>query len=227
MMTPAIQLIEDNTAEYPEFLYYIPLMEKAERNLESHPDICIEICKCLIEGISKTIILDFEPETDRVVLGKMDLSPLSKKAAQLLRKDNTVIEDDFVTRVASVIHYLGVLRNERGDISHGKSAPKLIQSDNKLAAVILQVSSGLLIYLLDSYFSSRRLARSSPTIELTEEEALQDLEQVDYEDYPEFNDWLDEQYPYEGKLAYSFALYSLYYEDYLVRLESYQESEDI
>ena len=31
------------------------------------------------------------------------------------------------------------------------------------------------------------------------------------------------QSPYDGKLSYSFALFSLYYEDYLVRLEEFQD----
>ncbi len=49
---------------------------------------------------------------------------------------------------------------------------------------------------------------------------------MSYEDNQDFNSWLDESYPYEGKLSYSFALFSLYYEDYLVRLEEFRDRAD-
>lgn len=228
-MEPAIKIIVENATDFPEFRYYIRLMKKAELNLVSQPDICIEICKSLIEGISKSVILELHPAADRNKLNKMDVSPLAKWACQLLRQDNTIIEDEFVRRVAAVADFLGVLRNERGDISHGKPVPKPVQSDDKLAAVIFQVSGGLLTYMLDGFFTVKRLIlaasplKPGPQQRPHDDESAQDLQQIDYDAYQDFNNWLDEQYPYDGKLTYSFALHSLYYEDYLVRLESYQE----
>lgn len=231
-MEPAIKIIVENAVEYPQFRYYIRLMKKAELNLFSQPDISIEICKSLIEGVSKSVILDFAPDTDPKKLSNMDVSPLAKWACQLLKQDNTVIEDEFARRVASVAEFLGVLRNERGDVSHGRAVPKPVQSNDKLSAVIFQVSSGLLTYMLDSFFTAKRLARIAippepepePEPDTREEDNSLDLEQVEYETNLEFNNWLDDHYPYEGKLNYSFALYALYYEDYLVQLEIYQES---
>lgn len=228
MMEPAIQIIVDNADEHPEFRYYIKLMKKAERNLESQPDICIEICKALIEGVSKTIILDANPEVDKKKLNSMDVSPLAKWACQLLKQDNNVIEDEFARRVASVAEFLGVLRNERGDVCHGRSVPKPVQSNNKLAAVIFQISSGLLTYMLDGFFSTKSnmreaIAELAVAVDLEKSEMLE-LAEVDYEANQEFNSWLDDQYPYDGKLNYSFALYSLYYEDYLIRLTTFDES---
>ena len=45
-----------------------------------------------------------------------------------------------------------------------------------------------------------------------------------------FPDWekkkLDEEYPYEGKLLYSQALYELYYEDYEIRLQTYLDEQE-
>lgn len=225
-MEPAIKIIVDNAEEYPQFRYYIRLMKKAELNLFSQPDISIEICKSLIEGVSKSVILDFAPATDPKKLANMDVSPLAKWACQLLKQDNTVIEDEFARRVASVAEFLGVLRNERGDVSHGRAVPKKIQSNDKLSAVIFQVSSGLLTYMLDSFFTAKKLAKEiiQPEPAAHENEEQLDLEQVEYEANQEFNIWLDELYPYEGKLSYSFALHALYYEDYLVQLEIYHEN---
>jgi hypothetical protein len=229
-MDPAIKIIVENANVYPAFRYYIKLMKKAERNLATQPDICIEICKSLIEGVAKTIILDFEPAIDRKKLNNMDVSPLTKKACQYLRQDNTVIEDEFTRRVASTVEFMGVLRNERGDISHGRPVPKAPQSDDKLAGIIFQISSSLLTYMLDSFFVTKKLREAPASEELDDgtpspgEDGKADLPQFDYEAFPDFNNSLDEKYPYEGKLAYSFALYQLYYEDYLMQLQNYQEN---
>lgn len=224
MMRPAELLIIENATECPDFRYYLPLMKKAERNVTNHPDICIETCKALVEGVSKTIILSLEDGVKPEDIKDLDLSPLVKRAGKLLQQDETIIEEGFVTRVASVAHFIGVLRNERGDISHGKAVPKVIQSNDKLANAILQVSSGLLIYMLDSYFTKLRDKRARITQAELEKNQAADLEHVSYADNDDFNSWLDESYPYEGKLNYSFALFSLYYEDYLVRLEEFRDS---
>lgn len=189
----------------------------------NHPDICIETCKALVEGVSKTIILSLEDGVKPEDIKDLDLSPLVKRAGKLLQQDETIIEEGFVTRVASVAHFIGVLRNERGDISHGKAVPKLIKSNDKLANAILQVSSGLLIYMLDTYYTKLRDKRARIAQAEFEKDQAADLVQMSYADNHGFNSWLDESYPYEGKLSYSFALFSLYYEDYLVRLEEFRE----
>ena len=49
-------LIVRNRDKFPEFEYYLPIIEKAKQNQEDHPDITIECCNSLIQGISKTII---------------------------------------------------------------------------------------------------------------------------------------------------------------------------
>lgn len=228
-MEPAIQIIVDNAEHHPEFRYYIAMMKKAERNLTNQPDISIEICKSLLEGVSKTIILHYEPDIEPKKLKNMDMSPLTKKACQFLRQDTNVIEDEFVRRVSSTVEFIGAIRNERGDISHGRQVPKPANSNDKLSAVIFQVTSGLLVYMLDGFFDAKAQARliaaEPPPHRMGEEDDEQpDLPVVEYDENPEFNASLDEQYPYEGKLSYSFALFSLYYEDYLIGFEEYQDS---
>jgi hypothetical protein len=50
-MKSAAELIIENAGRYPEFRYYLAIIKKAERNVSSQPDICIETCKALFEGI--------------------------------------------------------------------------------------------------------------------------------------------------------------------------------
>ncbi|MEM9273758.1 MAG: hypothetical protein AAGA80_12445 [Cyanobacteria bacterium P01_F01_bin.143] len=49
-------LILRNKDKFPEFEYYVPIIEKAQDNQENYPDITIECCNSLVQGISKTII---------------------------------------------------------------------------------------------------------------------------------------------------------------------------
>ena len=79
-------------------------------------------------------------------------------------------------------------------------------------------------YMLDTFFTKLREKRARSAQAELEKDQSADLEQVSYVDNEDFNSWLDESYPYEGKLSYSFALFSLYYEDYLVRLEEFRDS---
>ena len=62
MMQQAVEMIVGRSADFPEFRYYIRLIKKAERNITSHPDVCVETCKSLLEGVAKTIILTLDTD---------------------------------------------------------------------------------------------------------------------------------------------------------------------
>ncbi|MCJ8149485.1 abortive infection family protein [Shinella sedimenti] len=223
-MRQAVELIVHHAGRYPEFRYYISLMKKAESYLSNQPDICIETCKSLLEGVSKSIIERLDTTAKREELDKKDVGPLIKQAARLLKKADNVIEDDFVTRCSSLAHALGTLRNERGDISHGKAVPKTASSNDRLSALCLSMTENVLSYMLDAFYSippepSEHSQEIDETVEVEP-----DLPIVSYDDNGDFNDWLDEKYPLpEGRLIYSSALYELYYEDYVIKLEEFRE----
>jgi hypothetical protein len=224
-MKQATEIIVSNAGRYPEFRYYISIMKKAERNLSNQPDICIEVCKSLLEGVSKSIIERLDPTADRKELDKKDVDPLVKKAAQLLKKADNIIEDNFVTRCSSLAHALATLRNERGDISHGKAVPKTASSNDRLSALCLSMTENVLCYMLDAFYSISPQPEE-PSKEVDEVvEPEPDLPVVSYDENADFNDWLDEKYPLpEGRLIYSSALYELYYEDYVIQLEEFRDN---
>ncbi|NIJ35994.1 hypothetical protein FHR22_000643 [Sphingopyxis panaciterrae] len=221
-------MIKANQAQFPDCVYYLPLFGKARRNIAVHPDICIETCKALLEGIAKTIILGLDAAATRDDLNKKEVEPLVKWAAKLLRANDDIIEDHFVNRVGGLAHSLGALRNARGDISHGKAAPKVEESDRDFARLCLQMTDAVAFYMLQSYF-----ARTAPTVptDVAEDDADQPdllpggIPDTPYDDNPDFNEELDRQYPLDGKLLYSDALYRLYYEDYLIELEAYIDAQ--
>lgn len=225
-MQRPVELIVENAKRYPEFRYYIKIMKKAEKNLSNQPDICIEICKSLLEGVSKSIIERLDTTAERKELDKKDVGPLIKQAARLLKQEDNVIEDDFVSRCSSLAYALGTLRNERGDISHGKAVPKTAKSDDRLSKLCLSMTENVIGYMLDAFFGlpPRPEAEKEDSAEFIDVES--DLPIVNYDENMDFNDSLDSSYPLEGKPLYSLALYQQYYEDYVIQLEEFRETLD-
>jgi hypothetical protein len=220
-------LLRANEAQFPDCAYYLPLFVKARRNVTVHPDICIETCKALLEGIAKTIILGLDASATREELDKKDVEPLVKTAGKLLRANDDVIEDHFVNRMGGLAHSLGALRNARGDISHGKAVPKIDKSDPDFAGLCLQMTDAVAFYMLQSFFNLTTPPAPPPVNEDAEDPELLPggIPNVDYEKNPPFNEELDRRFPLDGKLLYSDALYRLYYEDYLIELEAFTDAQ--
>lgn len=224
-MQRATNLIKAHRESFPECAYYLPLLSKARRNARAHPDICIETCKALLEGIAKTIVLDLDEAATKQEVDKKDVDQIVKWAAKTLQQNDDVIEDNFVTRATSLANALGALRNTRSDISHGREVPKPEYSDEKFARLCLSMTDSIAVYMLESYFT---LSRSTGDRELEGEDkpdtsstAESYIPEVAYEDHPDFNDWLDEANPLPGKVVYSEALFRLYLEDYIIELEQF------
>ena len=104
-------LIEDYRTEFPEFVYYLPIIEKAEDNVVDHPDICFETCKALLEGVSKSVIERTETNVSRQIVEGMKFAKLLKRAASSLSENENVIEDQFVSVCGDLANAMGNLRN--------------------------------------------------------------------------------------------------------------------
>jgi hypothetical protein len=223
------KLIIDNLALLPDFDYYIPIIEKALNYEESRPDTAIECCNSLLQGFSKTIILDLEDGVDRADLDKQSEAKsdkLVKRALRCLKDNDDVYEDDFATRGASLALAIATLRNARGDITHGKAVPKELQSHLSLAVVSNEMTGTILRYMYSSYLQivADRLAKEVQP-QISEDEPTPEFD-IEYGDNPDFNDFLDEENPLPGKMLYSEALYLSYLEEYQIQLDEYLEVED-
>lgn len=199
------KLIVRQTDRDSEFRYYIPIIEKAEKNEIEHPDIAIECCASLFQGVSKSIVHRLDGNFDREKLEKLSVQQQVKAALMCLKENDDVLEDEFPRAVENLVRITGALRNSRGDISHGRAVPKELQSDRSLARIVLDTSEAVLRYMLASYFA----------LEAEENEF------IPYEESPEFNVTLDAENPLHGKPLYSRALYDQYYDDYRIQLGDY------
>lgn len=184
------QIINDQKSKFPEFQYYHNILDKIEENREKMPDIAIESCKALVEGVSKAIL-------KKLLVPYVDKGSRAETPRGLLKKvlDNIpgvgFHDPEFVCRTCELVARMTEIRNERGDISHGRFSPKEIESDKNLAEFIAHVTDGTIYYLLKIYFNAD----------------LSYLDEIKYEDSPEFNQSLDDDHQIDGIVLYSKALF--------------------
>lgn len=194
-------------SRYTNIDYYQTIIQKIEENVESHPDISIESCKALLEGLSKFIWKQIDLSYDALVADKMDFHPVVRQAMTKLADLNEDIELDFVNKVNKLIVSIGEVRNKRGDISHGKLSPKEYFSDSQFAYLVMNITDNMLYYVLHSF------SKISP------------IKELEYEDNPEFNEWLDNENPI-ANLSYSKALFDQDPVAYEQELENYLDAKE-
>lgn len=202
------ELIERHSDANSEFRYYLPIIDKAERNEGLHPDITIECCTSLFQGISKSIVHRLDPATKGTPFDGDHLHNQVRKAFQCLKVNDDILEDTLPTRALSMVQVLAELRNARGDISHGRAVPKELQSDKSLSRLVLNITEPVLRYMLASFFALRPERPYVPP----------------YEENPDFNAYLDMDSDLPGKLIYSRALYDQFPEDYVIQLKDYNDT---
>ena len=193
---------------YSNIDYYYTIVEKIENNVNNRPDVSIESCKSLIEGISKFIWRQLDNGYDNIRVDKKDFPDIFKKSIAMLALHSEIIEEDFVRRSCALIQAIGEIRNKRGDISHGKLSPKEILSDVHFSNLIMQMTDGLMFYILHCF------------------SAIIVQKKLDFDDNPEFNEWLDEENSF-GILKYSKALFDqdiVAYEQELINYTDLQET---
>lgn len=195
-------LVSEFSEEYPDFQYYLKHAKEIRNHEESHPDIAIECCTSLLQGLSKSICYRLDPKLDRKVFEKGTIEHQVKTAFRLIGSESDVVEIAFPQACSTVARLAGELRNMRGDISHGKAVPKDIQSDASLAKLALDVTEALARYML------------SHLILLTRPE-------LRYSDNIVFNEWLDEQGSSVGSTPYSLLLFRYDYDAYVYQLDQY------
>jgi len=218
-------LVKRHIKEFPDFQYYgafaefMSAIENYHQDL--HTGISLDCCNSLLQSICKTIITQIDPKTEGKILnkgGRSETNNLISEAAKLIQKNDDVHERNFISQLSQIGKHINELRNARGDLSHGKHIPKELLNDQDLSRLLREITESLSRYLISSFFIFTLEKQSKQDIEI-------DKDQIRYEENSEFNDLLDEEYPLDGKLLYSQALYTLYYEDYNIRLQTFLDEQ--
>ena len=123
--------------------YYKELLDTIDNYVAEKPDITIETCKAIIEGLSKLILMELEQTPESYFKNRdLSLSKLFKEARNALKKrieasrSEIVYEDGIVEKYGNIANILeqllnpevvariGTIRTEHGDISHGRTPLK-------------------------------------------------------------------------------------------------------
>jgi hypothetical protein len=201
------EILQSLVSRYTNIDYYQTIIQKIEENVESNPDISIESCKSLLEGLSKFIWKQIDHSYDALVADRMDFHPVVRQAMTKLADFNEDIELDFVNKVNKLIVSIGEVRNKRGDISHGKLSPKEYFSDSQFSQLVMNITDNMLYYVLHSF--------SKVSV----------IKELKYEDSTEFNEWLDNENPI-GNISYSKALFDQDQVAYEQELENYLDTKE-
>jgi len=181
--------------------YYHSHLDLVEGYIDEKPDISIETCKALIEGISK-LSLHLLAQEPLDSLNNEKFQVLAKRALLELQKGRGFSDAEACRRTSGLIHYIGEVRNEHCDLGHGRASLKKQVNDADFAELIIGITDNICTYML------RRLdALAEPVLE--------------YEDNPEFNEYLDDQHALPGKVRYSHALFNQEFETYEILLSDY------
>lgn len=202
-------LLHQHKHTYSDFEYYHLHIEKIENNKSKNPDIAIESCKSLIEGVSKSILnrLDITFDEKKESSGKNPRSVqwFFKKSLEKIAEKSEDFEASFVTSSGQIINIISEIRTKRGDISHGKSAPKLVESSPEFAEMVSSMTDLIVSYTLKHFFQ----------IDLSPKGKLDYYTEVD-KSIIQYNVYLDESQPDFpiSTTSYSQLLYENDYDEY-------------
>ncbi|MGG6230952.1 hypothetical protein [Tenacibaculum sp. SDUM215027] len=226
-------ILHQHKNTYSDFEYYHLHIEKIENNKSKNPDIAIESCKSLIEGVSKSVLnrLDITFDEKKESSGKNPRSVqwFFKKSLEKIAEKSEEFEASFVASSGQIINIISEIRTKRGDISHGKSVPKLVESSPEFAEMVTNMTDLIVSYTLKHFFQ----------IDTTDKDKLdyfpkdEENPTEDEETIIKYNTYLDESQPDFpiSTTSYSQLLYENDYDEYETRfydefLKTLQPEED-
>lgn len=192
--------IREHINRMPSFGYLKNHISPIEETVETNPDLCIEVCKSLIESICKTILTN--QNVGYNTNGKFQIL-VKQTIDHLLINENYEEEiGELIRRIASVSQHLSEMRNLSGFASHGKDIEH-IPINKTLALLAYKTTDVVGGFILRSYICHSIRADS----------------RIRYEDCQMFNESFDEDNPLELGGVILSASEALYKQDY----EAYKE----
>ncbi len=207
-MKQTTDILKALETQYFNIEYYHTIVGKIEEHVISNPDIAIESCKALFEGLGKFIILNIDKSISFGIVDNFKYKRAITKAVELLETKDPEFESDFSKKLLDVLDMIGNIRNDRGDISHGRLSPKPEQSDIHFSNFVMALTDSFASYLLIS-FSKVSVAK-----------------ELSYDDYPDFNEKLDNDNQVGLLRSYSKALFDQDPVAYEQELQNYLDTKE-
>jgi len=201
-------IISANVKYFEEFEYYYSIIEIAEESVNKKPDVTIDCCKSLLEGVSKSILirLDNNYSKNNELVDRPSAIKLFDKSIKIISKyDNSLIgkELDFLKKSKDLVDTIINIRNDRGEISHGKFTPKPdeITSTSEFAVFVINLTDSIIAFMLKILFQ----------IDIPKSSKIE----YDSKEMEAYNNWLDDNTDFPIKKAkYSKLLFENDREEY-------------
>lgn len=181
-------------------------------------DTLIECSKSFIEAIAKNAIIKLKPNEKIKDINDATLGELFKKTRKAICEHSSIEKfmplsevELFFSALNQWMLFIGKIRNDIGEISHGKILPKSYSLDLEIAQIFSEI--------IDRF--------SYVVLSMLLEIDLSYTQNYRYEDFTEFNSHLDEQYDLPNSLSYSRALFEQDYDAYSEELDNYLDSQGI
>lgn len=190
--------------------------DRIEAHIETDFSISLENSKALIETICKEICT--EKEVD--VGANPNINQILKKAFSAIGYSNSTSINQISSALTTIGQQMGVLRNEIGVTSHGRSLAELKERNNNVDEITKDFLIGSTVIVAS--FLIRNFENENPrTTQKTPEQ------NISLNDNPEFNDFWDESYGEFSMGDYSYtASEILFYIDtkaYLTELKLFEK----
>lgn len=179
----------------PRFKAFEKHIKDIQENIYTNPELSIELSKTLIEGVFKTILYD---KGENIPERFTNLIPETLNGLNLSEHSDVERINTLFKRLNGILDYINELRGDCSYASHGQDREH-IKLTSDLALFVANVTNAVLGFIIHLYIESVDYAQSS---------------RMCYEDYEEFNNFLDQYYDeiigdtIISKIKYSEALYS-------------------
>lgn len=217
-MSETVFILQNFTSAVVSSSTAVHLLEQKSRLEQAvstnDPALVLDTAKTLLESIFKTILSDRLESPDLTA----DFHPLYKKVGDVLElnrdsKANKILK----ALTSSIVHNIGELRNKYGAASHGKDGYFENPIEMPEAEMVAHIVDGMGGFLLKKH---KHLA--DPEF----------LQRIYYQDYEEFNDWLDTSnapitFPLDGAkdIPFSYILFTHDVDSYRAMLLQYRDME--
>lgn len=221
--------IEEFKDEIEGLTGYNLIVEEIKENLPKNPDISIESCKSLIEGLSKKSLellsttyqeskkfrdkcnnkLPFLIQSAFDEVYAFNVIKEQHKSLYKVISDKVILQRitdkrniAFKADMQNAVKKVAAIRHDRGDISHGRIYPKPIESELHLANSIKSITDGICSFMIHELAIQYKVKQE------------QDKKLI-YKDEDDYNEWLDDQNDnLITKIDFSRLLFDNSYEKY-------------
>jgi len=211
-----LEKLKNTIEKYSGWQLYSEDIERIEGYQNINFAICVDSCKCLLEGISKSICeLKSQP-----INSHENMSKLLSLAFGSLGYPDSDCTKQVGKAISSIGQQIGNLRNEIGRLGHGRSLQELNNREDIINSItrdfLLSAIESLCCFLIETFELDNPIVQPIPEIR--------------YEDVPEFNDYWDEAYgEFNMGLNASFMaseiLFKCEFDSYKIALNEFKQNE--